>query len=221
MIVSANIRINIMPVQIEHEGVTKTFYTQEEVDAEVAGLKVTNGQLKDEKAELKTKLSDSEAAKLNADELAAKASGDKEALQRIADERDLKKQGEIDALRNSISTEKVTNLLNGLVTELGAGGSHNEDLRDLLKSRFDIAYDMDTHESRVSGEGVSNIEELKKLVKESGRYDAYLAGTGSSGGDSQGNKGAGASNKSLSEMTATEESKFAREFPDKYAQMIN
>ena len=209
-----------MPVQIEHEGQVKTFYTQAEVDSEVAGLKVTLGQLKDEKTELKTKLSDSEAAKLNADELAAKASGDKEALQRIADERDLKKQGEIDTLRNSISSEKEANLLNELVTELGAGGAYNEDLRDLLKSRYSIKYNMDKHEAEISGEGVSNIAELKAVVKESGRYDAYLAGSGSSGGDSLGSKGAGADSKKLSEMTATEEAAFAREFPDKYAQMI-
>lgn len=216
-----------MPVQIEHEGQTKTFFTQEEIDVEIAGLKITNEQLKTEKVELKDKLSalkttlsEVEAAKLNSDELAAKASGDKEALQRIADERDAKKQGEIDALRNSISSEKVENLLNQVVTELGAGGTHNEDLRDLIKSRFTIGYDMETHESKVSGEGVSNLDDLKKIIKESGRYDAYLAGSGSSGGDSRGNQNTGVSNKKLSEMTATEEAEFAREFPEKYAQMI-
>jgi hypothetical protein len=211
-----------MPVQIEHEGEVKTFYTQAELDKEVAGLRVTLGQLKDEKADLKTKVTEAEAAMLNSDELAAKASGDNEALKRIADERDSKKQGEIDTLRNSISSEKVTNLLNGLVNKLGAGGSHNEDLRDLLKSRFEIAYDMDTHESRVSGDGVSNIAELEKLVLSSGRYDAYLAGTGSTGGDSQGSKsagGAGVNPFSKESFNLTAQANMLRDNPTLAAQM--
>ena len=193
-----------MPVQIEHEGVTKTFYTQEEVDAEVTGLKVTNGQLKDEKAALKAKVGEVEAAKLDAEEAAAKASGDKDELQRITDERDAKTRAKLDELTNSIRTEKTSNLLNDFVTKHGAGGSHNEDLRDLLKTRFAIDYDMDKHEYKVSGDGVTSLQDLEKVVKESGRYDAYLAGTGSSGGDSQGNKGAGDASKTFNDYTGAE-----------------
>lgn len=193
-----------MPIQIEHEGEQKTFYTKAELDSEVAGLKVTLGQLKDEKAGLANKLSESETAKLAAEEAAATVSGDKEALQRISDEREAKSRQELDALKATIKGEKVSSLVNDIVTELGAGGAHNEDLRDLLKARFKFDYDMDKHEHTVSGENVANIDELKKAVKESGRYDAYLAGTGSSGGDSQGNKGAGATNKKFHEYTGAE-----------------
>lgn len=208
-----------MPVQIEHEGETKTFYTQAELDSEVAGLKVTLGQLKDEKEGLKTKLGESESEKLNAQEDAAKAKGDKEALERISNEREAKTREELDSLRGSIKTEKVTNMLNDVVTELGAGGAHNEDLRDLLKVRFQFDYDMEKHEHVVSGEGVTSIDELKKVVKESGRYDSYLAGTGSSGGDSHGSKGTGAANKKFNDYTPMELKAIKDSDPAQYEQL--
>ena len=63
---------------------------------------------------------------------------------------------------------------------------------------------MDKHEYKVSGDGVSSIADLEKVVKESGRYDAYLSGTGSSGGDSQGNKGAGDASKTFNDYTGAE-----------------
>ena len=209
-----------MPFTTEKDGEQITVYTQAEVDSEVAGLKVTLGQLKDEKSELKTKLGESETAKLAAEEASATVSGDKEALQRISDEREARSRTELDTLKGTIKNEKVTNLVNDIVTELGAGGTSNEDLRDLLKSRFKFDYDMDKHEHTVSGDNVANIDELKKAVKESGRYDSYLAGTGSTGGDSQGNNSTGRVTKKLSEMTATEESIFARDNPEQYNQMI-
>ena len=193
-----------MPFQTEHNGKEITVYTQEEVDKEVAGLKVTNSQLKDEKNELKTKLSESESAKLAAEEASATVSGDKEALQRISDEREAKSRTELDALKNSIRDEKSTNMLNSIVTEVGAGGAANEDLHDLLKSRFPVGYDMDKHEHTFSGDNVTTREDLIKAITESGRYDAYLAGTGSTGGDSLGNKGAGATTKKFHEYNGAE-----------------
>jgi uncharacterized protein YPO0396 len=207
-----------MPVQIEHEGETKTFYTQKELDAEVAGLKVTLGQLKAEKDDLKTKADSAAEEVRNAQEVAAKATGDKEALERISAEREQEAQASLNELKNSIKTEKINNFYNDIVTELGAGGSKNEDLRDLLKARFPADYDMTEHNIKLGG--VSSIDELKKTIKESGRYDAFLAGTGSLGGHSKGQLGTGAATKKLSEMTATEEALFARENPEQYKQMI-
>ena len=208
-----------MPIQIEHEGEQKTFYTKAELDSEVAGLKVTLGQLKDEKSVLSTKLSESETAKLAAEEASATLSGDKEALQRISDEREAKSRTELDALKATIKNEKVSNLVNEVVTELGAGGAHNEDLRDLLKMRFDFGYDMDKHEHTVSGENVTNIDQLKSVVKESGRYDAYLAGTGSSGGDSQGSTNAGASSKKFNDYNSSELMAIKSSNPDEYERL--
>lgn len=193
-----------MPFKTEHNGVEITAYTQEDLDKEIAGLKVTNGQLKDEKKDLKAKLDEAESAKLAAEEASATVSGDKEALQRISDEREAKSRTELEALKGTIKNEKVTNLVNDIVTELGAGGESNEDLRDLLKSRFQFDYDMDKHEHTVNGDNVSSIDELKKAVTESGRYDKYLAGTGSAGGGSLGNTGAGATTKKFNEYTGAE-----------------
>ena len=209
-----------MPFTTEKDGEQITVYTQKELDTEVAGLKVTLGQLKDEKAELKTKLGESETAKLTAEEATATATGDKDALQRISDEREAKTRGENEALSNLIKSEKNDNFINGIVNKYGAGGASNEDLRDLLKSRFDFNYDITTHKQTVSGADVANEADLIKAITDSGRYDSYLAGTGSTGGDSQGSNSTGRATKKLSEMTATEESIFARDNPEQYNQMI-
>lgn len=205
-----------MPVQIEHEGVTKTFYTQEEVDAEVKGLKVTNENLKSEKAELKAKADEAAEQVRNAQEEAAKAAGDKEALERIHAEREAEAKARMNELTGSIKTEKINNAINDLVTELGAGGAKNEDLRDLVKSRFSIDYDLDSHELKVSGNGASSLDELKKTIKESGRYDAYLAGTGSTGGRSNGSTSTGAATKKFEEHTPAELVQIRRENPEEY-----
>jgi len=206
-----------MPVQIEHEGVTKTFYTQEEVDAEVKGLKVTNENLKSEKAELKAKADDAAEQVRNAQEEAAKAAGDKEALERISAEREAEAQASLNELKNSIKTEKVNNFYNELVTELGAGGQHNEDLRDLLKARFPADYDMKEHTIKLGG--VSSVDELKKTIKESGRYDPFLAGTGSKGGRSNGATSTGAATKKFNEYTSAELVQLHRESPEEYERL--
>jgi len=208
-----------MPVQIEHEGVIKTFYTQEELDAEVKGLKVTNENLKSEKAELKAKADEAAEQVRNAQEEAAKAAGDKEALERIHAEREAEAKARMNELTGSIKTEKINNAINDLVTELGAGGAKNEDLRDLVKSRFSIDYDLDSHELKVSGNGASSLDELKKTIKESGRYDAFLAGTGSTGGRSTGSTSTGAATKNFNEYTSAELVQIKRESPEEYERL--
>jgi len=208
-----------MPVQIEHEGVIKTFYTQEELDAEVKGLKVTNENLKSEKAELKAKADEAAEQVRNAQEEAAKAAGDKEALERIHAEREAEAKARMNELTGSIKTEKINNAINDLVTELGAGGAKNEDLRDLVKSRFSIDYDLDSHELKVSGNGASSLDELKKTIKESGRYDAFLAGTGSTGGRSTGSTSTGAAIVNPFEYTSAELVQIKRESPEEYERL--
>ena len=208
-----------MPVQIEHEGKPQTFYTQEELDAEVKGLKVTNENLKNEKAELKGKLDESSELVRTAQEEAAKAAGDKDALERISIEREQEAQNKLTELTNSIKKEKVNNAVNDLVTEIGAGGVHNEDLRDLVKARFSIDYDTNTHELKISGNGASSLDELKKIIKESGRYDSHLAGTGSTGGRSTGSTSTGAATKKFNEYTSAELVQIKRESPEEYERL--
>ena len=88
-------------------------------------------------------------------------------------------------------TEKVNNALNGVVNKLGAGGEYNEDLRDLLKVRFEFDYDNDSGQVKVTGDGVNSLAELEAKVKEGARYANYLAGSKASGGGAAGGKGSG------------------------------
>ena len=125
-------------------------------------------------------------------------------------------------LTGSIKTEKINNAVNDLVTELGAGGAKNEDLRDLVKSRFSIDYDLESHELKVSGGGVSSLDELKKTIKESGRYDAFLAGTGSTGGRSTGSTSTGAATVNpfkKETLNLTEQARILKEDPTLAAQL--
>lgn len=210
-----------MPFEIEHEGETIKVWTQEEVDSEVKGLKVTNANLKTEKQEVEDKLRESKENSLLLEEAKAKAEGDKETLQRIADERAAEKDKRINELINSTRREKVANAINTVVTEMGAGGSKNEDLRDLLSSRYEFDYDIDSAQIKVSGDGVASIDELKNVIKTSGRYDSYLAGSGASGGGATGGKGTGVTTKKFNEYTGEELKTIRNSDPQLYDRLKN
>ena len=173
-----------MPRTIEIDGKQEIVWTQAEHDQDVAGLKVTLEHMKQEKEEIKGKLSEAKESALAAEEAKAKALGDNEELQRIANEREAEKDRKLNELLGSIRKEKSDNVLNTVVSKLGAGGEKNEDLRDLIKARFSIDYDTTNHEIVVKGDGVSSVEELEAAITSSGRYDAYLAGSKASGGGS-------------------------------------
>lgn len=209
-----------MPMQIEHEGQTITVYTQDELDQEVKGLKVTNGNLKAEKTEAEDKLKELKASVQDFEVQLAEAQGDKDKAERLMQEIKDAKEAEHKELLNTIKNKEVQAVINGLVTKHGAGGTKNEDLQDLLKSRFSFDYDIKDGKVKVSGNGVSSFEELSKLVAEDERYAGYRAGSGSAGGGSTGDNGAGVTAKKLSEMTATEEALFAKENPEQYAKLI-
>lgn len=197
-----------MPLNIEHEGKSLTVYTeselQEAIDKEVKGLKITNENLKAEKTEAIEKAREAKELALAAEEAKAKAEGDTESLKRIHEEREQEAKAKLNEFKNTIKAEKVTNMLNQVIDEVGASGQLKEDLRDLIKARVQFDYDMDTHSATVRAEGISNVEELVKHIKESGRYDAYLPGDGSLGGGSPGNSGAGASTRKFEDYTTAE-----------------
>lgn len=188
-----------MPFEVEHEGQKITVWTQEEHDQDVAGLKVTNENLKTEKSDLSSKLAEAKEQARQLEEAKAKAEGDNETLQRLSDEREAEKQREIEAVRKqasdlvaTIKQEKESGAIQALVSKLGAGGPKNEDLQDLIRSRFQFEYDVQSGEVSVSGDGVKSIEDLEKLVSESERYAAYRPASGASGGGTAGNNGSGA-----------------------------
>lgn len=208
-----------MPFKIEHDGKEIEVYTREELDSEVKGLKITNENLKAEKQDALDKAREAKEQLRDAEEAKAKAEGDKEALQRIADERAAEKDKRINDLINSTKKEKISNAVSDLITRLGAGGEKNEDLRDLIKARFDFDYDLDEQAIKVSGDGVSTIADLEKTIKESGRYGAYLAGSGATGGGATGSKATGVGNKKFNEMTGAELSALRREDPAAYERL--
>ena len=178
-------------MQIEHEGQTITVWTQEEVEQETRGLKITNQNLKDEKSELADKLKEAKEAAQNTGIELATAQGDKEKAERLAAEIKADKEKEHGELLNTIKQKEIQAAISDLVTKHGAGGVHNEDLQDLIKSRYDFDYDIKTGQIKVSGADASSIEDLQKTIAESERYAAYRAGSGANGGGSLGNNGTG------------------------------
>ena len=182
-------------MQIEHEGKTIAVYTEAEVEAriadEVKGLKITNQNLKAEKEELQDKQREASEKTRQAEEAQAKADGDVEKLTRLIDERAAEQTERYNKLMSQTKKEKINNALNGVVNKLGAGGEYNEDLRDLLKVRFEFDYDNDSGQVKVTGDGVNSLAELEAKVKEGARYANYLAGSKASGGGAAGGKGSG------------------------------
>lgn len=213
-----------MPIQVEHEGQTITVYTEAEhkqaIDDEVAGLKVTNQNLKAEKQELADKIKTVDEEKRLAEEEKAKRDGDYEKLERLMTERQQEQREAYDKLVGDIRKEKVGGALNDVVTRLGAGGTRNEDLRDLLKTRFEFDYDNETGKVTASGDGITSLEQLEKTVQESGRYDAYLAGSQASGGGSPGSQGGGPVTKKLSDMNESERRELLQSDPDAFSRMV-
>ena len=196
-------------MQIEHEGKTITVYTESEVEAriadEVKGLKTTNQNLKSEKEELQEKQREATEKARQAEEAQAKADGDVEKLTRLIDERAAEQTERYNKLMGQTKKEKINNALNSVVTNLGAGGEYNEDLRDLLKVRFEFDYDNESGKVKVTGDGVNSLDELEAKVKEGARYANYLAGSKASGGGAAGGKGSGdPSGKKFNEYSGAE-----------------
>ncbi len=211
-----------MPFKVEKDGKEIEVYTKEELDQEVAGLKVTLGNIKGEKEALESKVSAAKEEARVAEEEKARAEGDHEKLLQLQ----IQKQGEADERLNKlvsqIKTEKVGNAISDLVTKLGAGGQKSEDLRDLIKARFVFDYDNENGAVNVTGDGVNSIEDLQKSVKESGRYDAYIAGSSASGGGSTGQGSTGvATGKKFEEYSGAELAAIRKENPAEYERLLS
>ena len=158
--------------------------------------------------------------KRQAEEEKAKRDGDYEKLERLMAERQQEQREQYEKLVGDIRKEKVGSALNDVVTRLGAGGTRNEDLRDLLKTRFEFDYDNESGKVTVSGDGITSLEQLEKTIQESGRYDAYLAGNQASGGGSPGSQGGGAAGKKLSDMSEKERIEFKQRDPEGFRQAL-
>ena len=220
-----------MPFDIEKDGKTITVYTQDEVDSEVKGLKVTNENLKAEKKELQDKLGDAKENGRLLDEAKAKAEGDNETLRRIADEREAEKREAVEQERkkfsdllNTTKKEKIDNWLNDLIGELKpADAIRAKQLKKILKADYDIDFDLEQGQFKVTGDKVTSVDDLKRLVSESEDYRFYLAGSGATGGGSTGGKGTGAAManpfKQGEHFNLTEQGRILKEDPVLAAQL--
>jgi len=189
-----------MPFEIEHEGKTITVWKQEEVDQEVAGLKVTNENLKAEKKEVSDKLAESKESYRELEEAKAKAEGDNETLKRLADEREAEKRQAVEDERkkfadllNMTKQEKITNYIDSILDEVKpVDATRRKQLKKLLKVDFEFDVDIEKGEFTVRGESVASVDDLKRVITESEEYQGFIAGYGATGGGSAGSQGAGA-----------------------------
>lgn len=212
-----------MPFDVEHEGKTIKVWTEQEVEAEVKGLKVTNENLKAEKQEAAEKLKEAKEAVRQAEEAKAKAEGDNESLQRIADEREAEKRQAVDderkkfsELLNMTKKEKLDNFITSLLDDVKpADATRAKHLRKLLKADFEFDVDLEKNEFTVRGDNVSSAEDLKKLLLEGEEYKYYLAGSGATGGGATGGKPSGAGKK-WADMSEKERLELKHTNPDEF-----
>lgn len=216
-----------MPFEVEHEGKTIKVWSESEVEDHVKGLKVTNENLKAEKAEAIDKLKQSKEENRTLEEAKAKADGDNETLRRIAEEREAEKRQAVEDERKRYSDllsmtkkEKVGNFVNDLVSELKpADAVKAKHLTTLLKSSYEFDYDFESGEFKVTGDSVASADDLKRIVSGSPDFAYLLAGSGASGGGSAGSNGAGVPKKKFNEYSGAELVTLKRENPDMYNQL--
>lgn len=212
-----------MPLEIEHEGQKIKVWTEQELDNEVKGLKITNENLKAEKQEALDKLKESKELVRQAEEAKAKAEGDNDTLRRIADEREAEKRQAVEDERkkfadllNMTKKEKIDNFLTGILDEIKpADAISAKHLRKLLKADYEFDFDFDSQQYKVTGEGVTSLEDLKRVLTEGSEYKRYLAGSGATGGGAAGGYASGAG-KNWSDMTEKERLELKQNNPTEF-----
>lgn len=156
----------------------------------------------------------------------AKASGDVAALEKSWKD---KAEREVEAEREK--TKAADNALRVALVDTEATKIAHEictvpDLIvDKIKSRMKVEITDGVPVVRVlSADGkpsALSVADLKKEFLDNPAYKAIIKGSNASGGGAGGGgQGGGASQKKLSEMTATEEAKFANEHPEEYAKLV-
>lgn len=160
-------------------------------------------------------------------EKAAKAAGDVEAL-----EKSWKEKHEADVAAAKAAGTQATSALksifiNKVAADLAAEISTVPDLMvDKIKARLDLEIADGTPITRVldvNGKpSALSLDDLKKEFVDNKSYAAIIkASDAQGGGAGAGNDGNGVPGKKLSEMTATEEAKFANDHPAEYARLVN
>jgi hypothetical protein len=164
----------------------------EKVTTQTESLKSQTDKLLTEAKKAKEERRLAEESVKSKDLEAAKAKGDFEQLFKSKEQEHLELLANNESLVKNVKSEKINSEINKIVNELGAGGSANTNLLDLIKARFGLDYDLETGEVKVSGNGVASLTELRTVVETSGNYDMFLnAGQSNGGGANPSNSGAG------------------------------
>lgn len=203
------------------------------LDVEDAGfetLKAEKEAAKREADEAKRKLKEKEDAEAEAarkaTEDAAKAAGDIAALEKSwkeKAERDAaaaREEGKraMDALRAVTINQAASDMAKRICTVPGL-------LEGLIRDRLSVEIVEGLPLIRVKDAAgrpsALSLTDLEKEFLDNPSYKTIMKGSSSGGGGAGGaGEGGGAGRKKLSEMTATEEAKFANEHPDEYKRLI-
>jgi len=196
-------------------------FTQEEVDALVAGLKSNNDKLLAEKKEAKRLADEAAAAKLLADQYAAKKSGELEAF-----EKTLRSQydGELAAKDKALQARSeriLTSEKKAIVNSL-SGMLIDESATELLGMLVRTEFDGDDVVTKFVGAGgaviTTDVEQFKKYLCEHKAFSHLIKADAATGGGANGGKFRGGAT-NFASMTLTEKAKLANENPALYAQL--
>lgn len=215
-----------MPFQIEHEGKSIKVWTDEEVQAEIKGLKITCDNLKTEKQEVTEKLRETKELARELEEAKAKAIGDNDTLRKIADERESEKRKAVEDERKKFSDllmmtkqEKVANFIDSILDEVKtADNIKRKQLKKLLRADYEFDVDLEKGEFKVTGDSVTSKNDLIRVLRESEEYQGFLAGSGATGGGATGRSAPGVSKK-FNEYTGAELSAIRKDNPAEYERL--
>lgn len=198
----------------------KTF-TQEEVDALVAGLKSNNDKLLAEKKEAKRLADEAAAAKLLADQDAAKKSGELEAFEKtLRSQYDTELAAKDKALQ-ARSERILTSEKKAIVSSL-SGMLIDESATELLGMLVRTEFDGDDVVAKFVGSDgaviTTDVEQFKKYLCEHKAFSHLIKADAATGGGANGGKFRGGTT-NFASMTLTEKAKLANENPALYAQL--
>lgn len=200
----------------------KTF-TQEEVDALVAGLKSNNDKLLAEKKEAKRLADEAAAAKLLADQEAAKRSGELETFEKtLRSQYDTELAAKDKALQarseRILTSEKkaIVSSLSGMLIDESA----TELLGMLVRTEFD-GDDVVTKFVGADGAVITtDVEQFKKYLCEHKAFSHLIKADAATGGGANGGKFRGGATKTANELTGEERAALLRDDPNEFYRLF-
>lgn len=183
-----------------------------------------------ENEELRRKLKEKEDSEAAARDEAARKSGDLTTLEKSWQEkRDKDVAAEVakrQRAENGLKRQLVDNVAQRIANEISTAPSL---LVEVIKKRLAVEIPTDddgeplTRVLDTAGKpSAMSVNDLKQEFLDNAEYAAIIKGSSASGGgatNQQKGGGAATGKKKLSEMTATEEAKFANEHPEEYAKL--